>query len=152
MTQLRLASSKTRHDCWCFGVIIIAFFAIGLTAVCQPESPIETDICSISKQPKHYNKKRVRLRGQVEASMHGYAIFDSGCKSGIRFRPSNVATEDPGIKALDDAIYRQGSIGTIGNTIIVALTGEFLRHSKDNPDFLLIIDKAEDLDVKLKEP
>jgi len=52
---------------------------------------------------------------------------------------------------LDDAINRQGLIGTAGKTIIVTLTGEFWRHSKGNPDFLLIIDKAEDLDAKLKE-
>ena len=82
----------------------------------------------------------------------GTWLEDASCKpNAVELSVPNFIRTHPeehlDFKALDDAIRREGNIGTVGKKITATFTGEFTSHSK-RPRLVLTLEKLENLDVK----
>jgi hypothetical protein len=130
-------------------------FIFGGTAFAQDRKITDTDLCSLIKHPERFNKKRVRVNARVESAVveGGTWLEDAACGSdGVALSVPdsirNYPDEHPDFRALDDAIRRQGNIGTVGKKITATFTGKFTLGSK-RPKRILTLDKIENLDVKV---
>jgi hypothetical protein len=135
-------------------ILVVVFLLASSVVLGQEEKPLETDLCSLIANPKHFNKKRVRVNARVESVVieGGTWLEDASCKPhGVELSVPNFIRTHPeehlDFKALDDAIRRQGNIGTVGKKITATFTGEFTSHSK-RPRLVLTLEKLENLDVK----
>jgi hypothetical protein len=135
-------------------ILVVVFLLASSVVLGQEEKPLEADLCSLIAHPKHFNKKRVRVNARVESVVieGGTWLEDASCKPhGVELSvPKFIRThpeEHPDFKALDDAIRRQGNIGTVGKKITATFTGEFTLHSK-RPRLVLTLEKLENLDVE----
>src|SRR5215470_12139516 len=100
-------------------------FLVGLSALCAllqaapifgaDEQVVDTDICALAAHPKDFENKTVRVRARVVSSVEGTALFADPCEThGVALWVPKDARENPDQKALDDAIFRQGYVGTVG--------------------------------------
>ena len=139
-------------------LVVVVFLLVPGVVPGQEEKPKETDLCSVIAHPKQFHKKRVKINARVESAVieGGIWLEDASCKPhGVELSvPDSIRKhpeEHPDFKALDDAILLQGSIGTVGKKITATFTGVFTFHSK-RPKLVLILEKVENLDVKIATP
>jgi len=121
------------------------------TILIPPPLPRFAGLC----QRRRTNKKRVRVNARVESAVveGGTWLEDAACGSdGVALSVPdsirNYPDEHPDFRALDDAIRRQGNIGTVGKKITATFTGKFTLGSK-RPKRILTLEKIENLDVKV---
>ena len=118
-------------------------------------SPTETDLCRLVAHPKQLHNKVVRVTARVESAVieGGTWLESASCDSSgvelvvpayIREHPE----EHPDFKALDDAIRRQGNIGTVDKEIRATFTGVFTARS-GRPRLSLTLEKVENLSVQV---
>jgi hypothetical protein len=154
-----LAMNLSRLQIGIVSLISVCFLHSYLAPGQEQQRLSDVHLCTLITHPKQFNKKRVRVRAQVESAVieGGTWLEDASCKEGggvevfvpdpIRDHPA----EHPDLKALDDAIRLQGNIGTVGKKITATFTGEFTYHSK-RPKRILTLEKVENLDVKIEKP
>lgn len=132
----------------------LGFLFLSCVALAQT-SPTEADLCSLVAHPKQFQNQLVRVTAQVESAVieGGTWLQDASCEPNgvelvvpdyIRKHPE----EHPDFKALDDAIRRQGNIGTVNKKITATFTGIFTA-SKKRPKRTLTLEKIENLSVQV---
>jgi hypothetical protein len=146
---------KDKHSGGRLLLLLATLFIFGGTAIGQDTKITDTDLCSLIKHPERFNKKRVRVNARVESAVieGGTWLEDAACgPDGVELSvPGSIRNhpdEHPGFRALDDAIRRQGNIGTVGKKITATFTGKFTLGSK-RPKRILTLEKIENLDVKV---
>jgi hypothetical protein len=114
---------------------------------------VEISICDVAAHPAKYRNKIIRVRGDVLYSgIHGGVVFDPACnKHGLHIQISkSVEDHHPDLVAFDDAIFRQGCIGTLGKEIRGTFTGRFVFKPHDKHwKYLIDIERVENLDIKI---
>lgn len=117
------------------------------------ERVIDTDICALTAHPKYFANKTVRVRARVVSSVEGTALFADSCEPrGVALWVPKDARENHDQKALDDAIFRKGYVGTVGKKITATFTGQFLWRPRKHPRRVLMAEKVEDLRVEFTKP
>lgn len=118
-------------------------------------SPTETDLCTLIAHPKQFQNQRVRVTARVESAVieGGTWLESAPCKpEGVELIvPDHIRKhpeERPDFKALDDAIRRQGNIGTVDKEITGTFTGIF-RVGRKRQKRSLTLEKVESLSVNL---
>jgi len=135
-------------------VALIVLGSLSCFALAQT-SPTETDLCRLVAHPKQFHNKVVRVTARVESAVieGGTWLESASCDSSgvelvvpayIREHPE----EHPDFKALDDAIRRQGNIGTVDKEIRATFTGVFTART-GRPRLSLTLEKVENLSVQV---
>ncbi len=142
------------HRSACCLVSLLVVYPLWLTRASfgTGEQTLDTNICALVAHPKDFNKRTVRVRAQVVSSVEGTALFADSCRSqGVALWVAKDVRENPDQKALDDAIFRQGYVGTVGKKITAVFTGQFLWHPREHPRRVLMVQTVEDLKVEVTE-
>src|SRR5262249_16052265 len=134
------------------GLLLVFPLWLAKPTVGAGQQVVDTDICTLVARPKDFNKKTVRVRAQVESGVEAIALVADSCTKGIALRVAKGARDSPDQKALDDAIFRQGYVGTVGKKITAVFTGQFLWQRRGHPKRVLVAQKVEDLKVELTKP
>lgn len=114
---------------------------------------VDTDICDLAAHPKDFENRTVRVRARVVSSVEGAALFANSCEShGVALWVPKDARENPDQRALDNAVFRQGYVGTVGKRITATFTGQFLWRPWKHPRRVLMAQKVDDLRVEFTEP
>jgi hypothetical protein len=127
--------------------------AVAPTALTQPG--VDTNICEIVKHSRKYAGLRVRVPAEIlHSGIHGGALVDPRCTRGLTLSFAKGAENNPDVVALDNAIYKQGCIGTAFKQIQATVSGKVVKDSADGyrsrKVYVLEIDKVENLSVKVE--
>ena len=123
------------------------------TASTQPE--IETNVCEVVRHSRKYAGLRVRVPAEIlHSGIHGGALVDPRCTGGLALSYAKGAKNNPDVVALDNAIYKQGCIGTAFKQIKATVSGRVVKDSaegfKGRTAYALEIDKVENLSVEVE--
>ena len=116
---------------------------------------LDVDICELTAHPNQFNKKQIRVRAQVETVVieGGKWLAGDACQKelvaldvpdSIRKHPE----QHPDYAALEDAILKQGNVGTSGKTITATFSGRFTYARHKRPRRALLLEKVEDLETR----
>jgi hypothetical protein len=113
---------------------------------------VDTTVCEVIAEPVKYNDQRIRVAANIEHDgIHGGVVTDKRCKLGLRFWYSSAAEDHPDLVALDNAIFKEGCIGTTWKRIHAVVSGRFIWRPTDKLGRNAIeLDRVEDLEVKLQ--
>lgn len=141
-----------------YPIVMIALCVAGVgqsrRASCQAVPPVDVNLCEISSHHKQLDKKRIRVRAKVETAVieGGMWLESDSCSQSVELDvPAEIRLHPethPDYKALDDAILKEGNMGTAGKTIIGTFTGVLAVRSK-RPKLALFFESVEDLSVQL---
>jgi hypothetical protein len=150
-----MCSQKLQMSC---PVLMIGLFLAGIgqssRASCQEAPPENVNLCEISSHHKQLDKKRIRVRARVETAVieGGTWLESDSCSQSVELDvPAEIRLHPeahPDYKTLDDAILKNGNIGTAGKRIIGTFTGVLAVRSK-RPKLTLSFERVEDLSVQL---
>jgi hypothetical protein len=134
--------------------LLLPFLILNNSALPQDAKrvPIPTGICDVVSTPSRYNRKVIKVRAQVESDGIEHTVLldaERHCSKGV-VPWTRTATDgtDP-FAPIDDAIYRQGRIGTIDKKIVATFTGTF-RSAKDREHpRTLEIESVSDVEVNI---
>ena len=134
-----------------YAVAVMILYAV--CAAAPDADVIDTNICALVEQPRHFDRKKVRVRAQLISGVHGAALLDDQCKNaGVALWIARDARNHPDFQALDDILHHHGNLGTSDKTIIGTFTGGFSRKQKitGTHKYTMVLEaqKVEKIDVK----
>lgn len=135
-------------------VVLLLLVSLSRLTVAQT-TPTETDLCTLVAHSKQFQNQRVRVTARVEGAVieGGTWLESASCEPhGIELIVPDFirkhAEEHPDFKALDEAIRRNGNIGTVDKEITATFTGVFTA-GKKRPKRSLTLERVENLSVHL---
>jgi hypothetical protein len=113
-------------------LLLFCLIVPALPISAQTEQVMETDVCTLIAHPKQFDKKRVRVRGEIESGIHGATLFDSKGGCGVELRYADSSRNDPAFKALHEVVLHEMSLSSPSKPFTGVFTGQFLQHAKDS--------------------
>lgn len=115
--------------------------------------PDITDLCALVAQPAHFDHKIVQVHGIIRSDgIEHTVLVDGSCDhKGVALSISDEVASHTDAKALLDAIYREGPIGTAGKHIAATITGVFLSSPGGRPPRTLFVKSVSDLKVSRQQ-
>jgi|SRR5690242_10265888 len=135
-------------------LIFVTTKAFFVSSVVVAQGPDAIDICEVVARSDQFNKKQVRVRAKLQTVVveGGMWLVGDPCPGdlialevpeAIRKHPE----QHPDYAALEDAILKQGNVGTVGKNITATFSGKFVYASKKRPKRVLILDRVENLET-----
>ena len=114
------------------------------------QSAVDTTVCNVIAHPRNFNDQRIRVLAEIlHDGIHGGVVSDPTCKLGFELWFAKSAKGNSDMVALDQAIFREGCIGTAWKQIHATVSGRFQWHPrKKRGKYVLELDRVENLDVQ----
>lgn len=129
-------------------LFLFAAISAVLTATPAHSEPTRATTCELSLKARTFTGHRIVVSGLINAGLDRMTLSDPACpKRPIALSIDNRVAKQPDVWPLWKAIYREGSIGTVGKRITGTVTGRF--HSTVGwPNAELVVEHVRDLRVE----
>jgi len=118
------------------------------------QGPQSVDLCELTTHPDQFNKKQIRVNARLQTVVieGGTWLVSDSCPKDIialevpepmRRHPEQY----PDYAALQDAILKQGNVGTAGKSITATFFGKFAYNRHKRPKRTLLLEKIENLET-----
>ena len=129
------------------------FVMIGIgTAVVASEGIAQdrTTACDLARHTRKHLSHRVEVFGEIRGGLDRLVLSDYSCPGKpVMISISNEFANHPDVAPFWSAIYREGSIGTVGKHITATVIGTYSHKRGDWPGGVLSVEGVRDLNVEL---
>ena len=108
-----------------------------------------TTVCDLARHPQMYRSQRVEVSGEFRGGLDRLLLSDRSCPNRpVALSISNDVAKQPDVAPLWSAIYREGSIGTVGKHISATVRGTYRYERREWPGGVLSVEGVRDLQVR----
>ena len=126
-----------------FGAALAAIFLAGVMPM--DVGATSTTLCKLARHSKSYSGQKITVSGVVHAGLDRVLLSSNQCPNQpVTLIISNAVAKRPDVAALWSAIYRQGSIGTVGKRISGTIVGQY-RSASEWPHREIVVEGVRDL-------
>ncbi len=130
---------------------LLLFTAILSCAATVVESSTKSrmTVCELAKQPQKYRFQNIEVSGEIKGGLDRLLLSDRFCPNRpIALSISNDVAQKADVAPLWSAIYREGSIGTVGKHIRATVSGTFGYERGEWPKGVLSVNRVRDLEIE----